>query len=114
MAAGFLINKVAGGSVISSTSEFDVRGFVNRLVLAGASGGDIVQLQVLAGLNATTGTWANLCYNGVSIQLNPTNTQYEIIVEGHYRVTYSGSSTTLQVWMEEDAIGLDQRTISAF
>jgi hypothetical protein len=114
MSAGFLINKVAGGSVISSTAEFDVRNYATRLVLAGAVGGDVVQVQVLAGLNATTGTWANLCYNGVSIQLNSTNTQYELITEGHYRVTYGGGSSTLQVWMEQDTIGLDQRTISAF
>jgi len=114
MASGFLINKVPGGSVVSTTAEFDVRNYAVRLVLAGASGGDTVQVQVLAGFNATTGTWANLCYNGVSIQLNVTNTQYELITEGHYRVTYVGGSTTLQVWMETDTIGLDQRTISAF
>lgn len=113
-AAGFLINKVPGGSTISATAEFDVRNYATRLVLAGAVGGDVVQVQVLAGLNATTGTWANLCYNGVSIQLTSTNTQYELITEGHYRVTYGGASTTLQVWMEQDTIGLDQRTISAF
>lgn len=115
MANGFLLNTVPGGTVISSTAEFDVRNYAVRLVGAGLTGGDVVQVQVLAGLNATTGTWADLMYDGKPIQLSTvTNSQVVLIVEGHYRVTYSGGSTTLQVWMEEDSIGLDQKSIAAF
>jgi hypothetical protein len=111
---GFLINTVPGGSTLGASAEFQVRNYAVRLVLAGASGDDTVAVQVLAGPDETTGTWAPLAYNGVVILLNSTNTQYELIVEGRYRVVYNGGSDTLQVWMETDSIGLDQRTISAF
>jgi hypothetical protein len=111
---GFLINKISGGTTTGSSGQFDCRGFAVRLVLAGAAGGDTVNIQVLAGENATSGAWANLAYNGTTIVLNSTNTQYEIMVEGRYRVTYSGGSSTLQVWMEEDTIGLDSRSFSMF
>lgn len=112
--AGFLINNVAGGSVISTAAEFQVRTRAVRLVLAGATGGDTVNIQVLAGPSPAHGTWANLAYNGTVIALNTVNSQYELNVEGQYRVTYGGSTATLQVWMEEDSIGLDEKTYSVF
>lgn len=114
---GFLIDTVAGGSKLDlNSNEFDVRGYAVRLVLGGAINGDVVQVQVLAGNGEASpnGTWADLAYNGTSIQLTNTNTQFVLVVEGRYRVTYGGASTQLQVYMEEDTIGIDQRTIAMF
>jgi hypothetical protein len=114
---GFLLNTVPGGTVINASAEFDVRGYAVRLVAGGLIDGDVVQVQVLAGNNdnnVTQGTWADLAYNGTSIQLTDTNTQFVLVVEGRYRVTYDGASTQLQLWMEEDIIGLDQRSIAMF
>jgi hypothetical protein len=110
---GFLINLQAGGVINYPSQEFDVRGYAVRLVAAGLVGGDIIQVQVLAGYNensVTTGTWSNLSLWGTSYQLTTGNTQLTIATEGRYKVVYVGGSTTLQVWLEEDNIGLDTRS----
>lgn len=111
----FLINTVSGGSGLdSSSNEFDVRNYARRITAAGLGEGDVVQVQTFAG-SSDEGTWGDLIYDGKSVQLSlVASTQIVLVIEGRYRVTYEGASTTLQVWQEEDSIGLDQRSIASF
>jgi hypothetical protein len=98
----YLINNVNPALAVSN--EFSVGGYSVSLVLAGAGGGDAVQIQVLAGPNETQGQWADLSYNGAPVQLTSGNSQYELNIPGRYRVHYTGSTSTLQVWMQEGAL----------
>lgn len=107
----YLINLVDPG--LAKTNEFTVDTHAVRLFIAGQGVGDVVQLEQHAG-PPNAGFWQAVARNGVSITLSDNNTNIIEVVGGRYRVTYSGLSDTVVVWMEEESEDLGTKIIYGF
>lgn len=108
----FLINTVDPTGV---NPKFNVTTCGVRITASGLADSDFVQIQQWIGPNPShgDGAWVDLAHNGQLVQLNATNTQRIIILEGAYQVTYGGSAT-IRVYAQEDELELDGRLIYDF